>query len=420
MTVVEYLDVERKALGCLLLAPALIGREDIRPEWFTMPEHRRLVDGLLGLPEAPTMDPATLAEMLVLRGAAPPDRVLLAELSVCGAIPPAWRHYKALLIEAHATRTLREAMRRGIEALDGGDDVGEVGEQLAASLAQVASPVEYSASVGDEVDAVVAAYRRRWENPDQLDGLGTGFSKLDRRLGGLRSGQLVVVGARPGVGKSAFLLNVSRHVARAGEPVLFVSLEMSAEELTARLIADLSSVSLGSPHSAFREKALTEAAEVVRAMPLHMVTGVSRLGAVVAAIRRDVARYGAKLVCIDYCQLIEADGDTRAEAVGRITRALKLLAVELRLPVIAASQLNRDACGNRPALRHLRESGSIEQDCDIALLLHRPEEADYEEADFCEIELDLAKHRNGPTGVAKLTFNRPLCRFMEPQSSENP
>ena len=419
MTVVDSIDVEKQALGCLLLAPGIIGREDIRPEWFTVPEHRKIVEAMLAMPEAPTMDPATLAEMLVLRKVVKNDRILLAELSCCGAIPSAWRHYAGLLREAHAARTLREAMRLGVEALDSGDEVGDVAERIGETLAQVTQDGGHGGPVADTVEETLAAYRRRWENPDQLDGLPTGFERLDRRLGGLRPGQLIVVGARPSVGKSAFLLNVCRAVAMTGEPCLFVSHEMSREELTARLIADLSNVPPGAAHSPCREKAINDAAEIVRAMPLHIVTGVCRLGAVAAAIRREAARHKAHLVAVDYAQLIEAEGETRTEAVGKITRTLKQLAVELRLPIVAASQLNRDACGNRPTLRHLRESGSLEQDADVVLLLHRPEAPEYEVADFCEIELDLAKHRCGPTGLTRLTFNRPLCRFAEP-TDHNP
>lgn len=254
--------------------------------------------------------------------------------------------------------------------------------------------------------------------PDR--GLSTGVGALDDSIGGLKPGQLVVVAGRPGVGKSVLLVDFARSAVRRGKPVLLFSLEMSRNEIRKRVLAaeceiNLSRILHGGlrPYEAER---LRSKWTDLRGVPFHIDDSPQTdLAAIRGAARRLQQRHGLALVAVDYLQLMTSARreDSRVQEVGAISRGLKLLAKELELPVVAAAQLNRLSemrSDKRPQLADIRESGSVEQDSDIVILLHRPDYHEPEHVRAGEIDLIIAKNRNGPqetvTAIAQLDKSR--------------
>lgn len=252
-------------------------------------------------------------------------------------------------------------------------------------------------------------------------GLSTGIGSLDDCIGGLKPGQLIIIGGRPGAGKSVLAVDALRATAiRAGLPALIVSLEMSGAEVRKRIFAAECSVNVSRimNNDVTREEAHKIRGEVprLRAVPLHIDENANAdLGTIRTAARRIQQRHGLALLVVDYLQLMRSTGtaDNRTQEIGAISRGLKLIARELNIPVIAAAQLNRESekrTDKRPQLSDLRESGSIEADADIVILLHRPDYHEPEHRRAGEIDLIVCKNRNGPqetvTAAAQLEFAR--------------
>ena len=251
----------------------------------------------------------------------------------------------------------------------------------------------------------------------------TGFNDLDILLGGLRPGQLVVLGARPGSGKTALALAFLVALCRNnGVPAYFSSLEMPNTEIVHRLLAMATGVSL---HRITRAKLNMQDAEALAGAVRPNVYGQTKLYIddsphantlrLHAQTRRMVRRYGVQMLAVDYLQLLQpADPrENRVQQVGKMTRELKLVARDCNIPVLLLSQLNRqseDRGDTRPKLSDLRESGSIEQDADAVILLHVPP-GQGDELECWRVNAIVAKNRNGPTGEVPLVFRRPVVRF---------
>jgi replicative DNA helicase len=254
-----------------------------------------------------------------------------------------------------------------------------------------------------------------------ISGLPTGYRDLDEKTAGLQNSELVILAARPSVGKTALALNLARHmVVEENLPVFFVSLEQSRIELAERFLcmqARVDSHKLRKGHlSSDDMQKLIEAGGILRNARLFIddTPGQGMLR-IAANARRLKLRHGIRVVMVDYLQLIEPDNrrESRQEQVAQISRRLKFLARELMIPVVALAQVNRsseDRQDHRPRLADLRESGSIEQDADTVMLLHRPEM--YEPGQHeGTLELIIAKQRNGPTGELTLTFLKQYMLF---------
>ena len=244
----------------------------------------------------------------------------------------------------------------------------------------------------------------------------TGFPKLDRALM-IAGGKLLVVGARPSVGKSAFLLHLAVKALDVGRKILLVSCEMGADEIIGRIVAQKSRVSSDKiERHELDDSEIVKVAESFAEIPSEQLF-ISERARTVRDIRRMAlrirARCGLDMIVVDYLQLLDAGQKTsnRSEAVGVVTRALKSLAMELKIPVLTASQLNRASERNdAPRLSDLRESGSIEQDADAVLLLHAPDDKDNPER-----LLFLDKNRGGECGKIRLYFDGATMRFSEMQ-----
>jgi len=272
---------------------------------------------------------------------------------------------------------------------------------------------------------------------EDVTGVRTGFYDLDRMTAGLQKGDLIVLAARPSMGKTAFALNIAEHVAVKEElPVLVFSMEMGASQLALRMIGSLGRIDQsGLRTGRLRDDEwgrLTEAAEKLGKAQLFIDETPALNPAELRARSRRMARqFGGTLglIVVDYLQLMsgtgKSDGENRATEISEISRGLKALAKELQCPVMALSQLNRSVetrTDKRPMMSDLRESGAIEQDADVIMFIYRDE---YYTKDQCKepgiAEIIIGKQRNGPVGTVKLTFLKPLTKFdnLAPGSSSS-
>jgi len=261
------------------------------------------------------------------------------------------------------------------------------------------------------------------DNPNDITGVPTGFIDLDRMTSGLQPGDLVVLAARPSMGKTAFAINIAEHVAlNEGLPVAVFSMEMGAAQ---RIVGSIGRINQGHLRNGKLTDdewpRLTEAIEKLRNVSLHIDETPGLTPGELRANARRLARQCGKLglIVVDYLQLMSGSGggsgDNRATELGEISRGLKMLAKELQCPVIALSQLNRSVeqrTDKRPMMSDLRESGAIEQDADIIMFIYRDE---YYNRETCKepgvAEIIIGKQRNGPTGTVKLAFLNMLTRF---------
>ena len=271
------------------------------------------------------------------------------------------------------------------------------------------------------------------DNPNDVTGVPTGFYDLDRMTAGLQAGDLIVLAARPSMGKTALAINIAEHVAlNEGLPVAVFSMEMGAAQLAVRIVGSIGRIDQGHLRTGKLTDEewprLTEAIEKLRNISLHIDESAGLTSSELRANARRLARQCGKLglIVVDYLQLMSgsaSDGENRATELGEISRGLKMLARELQCPVIALSQLNRSVeqrPDKRPMMSDLRESGAIEQDADIIMFIYRDE---YYTKDACKepgvAEVIIAKQRNGPTGVVKLAFLKPITKFESLASGSN-
>jgi replicative DNA helicase len=259
-----------------------------------------------------------------------------------------------------------------------------------------------------------------------ISGIKTGYVDLDNLTAGLQNSELIIISARPSVGKTAFALNIVRHaIVEERVPVFFVSLEQAKVELAERLLVcqsrvDSHRIRTGRVDSADAQK-LLDGADILKGTATDPVklflddTPAQTLLRIAATARRLKLREGIRMIVIDYLQLIEPEDRKapRQEQVAQMSRRLKFLARELNIPVIALAQVNRgseDRQDHTPRLSDLRESGAIEQDADTVLMLHRPAKFDKSQDDNV-LEVHVAKQRNGPTGEVTLSYLKQFMRY---------
>jgi len=306
-----------------------------------------------------------------------------------------------------------------------------VDDLVNAAQAEVYAVTERQSSddflpLADVVDPVISEIEALQEHAGQVTGVPTGFGRLDRLTGGLRPGQMVILAARPAVGKSTLGLDFARSAAvHHGLTTVFFSLEMSRSEITQRLISAESGVFLQKLRhgdvSEIEWAAVARRLGDIKSAPLFIDDSPNlALMEIRAKCRRLKQRNDLKLVVIDYLQLMSSGKrvESRQQEVSEFSRALKLLAKELNVPVVAISQLNRSAeqrADKKPQMSDLRESGSLEQDADLVILLHRPEKKDEESQHDPrgEAHLIVAKHRNGPTADIAVAFQGHRARFKD-------
>jgi len=280
-------------------------------------------------------------------------------------------------------------------------------------------------SMGNLVVELLDRVEEMSQNPNDITGVPTGFFDLDRMTSGMQAGDLIVLAARPSMGKTALAINIAENVAlKEGLPVAVFSMEMGASQLAIRIVGSIGRIDQGRLRTGKLQDEewprLAEAVERLRTVSLSIDETPGLTPSELRASARRLARNCGKLglVVVDYLQLMSGssggDGDNRATELGEISRGLKMLAKELQCPVIALSQLNRGVeqrTDKRPMMSDLRESGAIEQDADVIMFIYRDDYYNKDSKEPGVAEIIIGKQRNGPTGTVKLTFLKPITKF---------
>jgi len=335
-------------------------------------------------------------------------------------------YYSQIVLDAAIRRRLISSCTTiAGTAYEGEGEVAELLDHAEAAIFAISQTRQSNPifKVGDLVRDGVDQIMRLIREHTGVQGLPTGFADLDTILSGFQPSDMVVLAARPAVGKTALALNIARHVGvDNGQGVLVFSLEMAKEQLTQRLLCmegRIDSTRLRSGFLAGNEMAKVQpAAGRLYGAPIFIdETPNINILELRSKARRHMAQHETKLIIIDYMQLMSSGMTRRVESrqveMSEISRGIKGLARELHVPVLALSQLSREAEKDdtgRPKLSHLRESGSIEQDADVVMILWRPPETKLQPLDN-RIKLIVAKHRNGPTGTIDLAFMKNYQRF---------
>ena len=427
---------EQCVLGGMLLSKDAIADvvEILKPGDFYRPAHTTIYETILDLytrgePADAITVAAALADAgeLAKIGGAPYLHTLIASVPTAANAA----YYARIVAERAVLRRLIEAGTRivqlGYGAAAGSgrdvDDIVDLAQQAVYEVTERRVSEDFSPLADllqptlDEIEAVGA-------QGGVMTGIPTGFTDLDRLLNGLHPGQLIVVAGRPGLGKSTVAMDFARHAAiRANCPSVIFSLEMSKVEIVMRLLAAESRVPLhvlrsGQLSDDDWAKLARRMGEISEAPIFIDDTPNMNLMEIRAKARRLKQRHGLKLVVVDYLQLMTSPKrfESRQQEVAELSRGLKLLAKEIDCPVVAVSQLNRgpeQRTDKRPQLSDLRESGSIEQDADVVILLHRDDYYDKESPRAGEADFIVAKHRNGPTDTITVAAQLHLSRFVD-------
>jgi replicative DNA helicase len=403
---------------------------------FYRPDHRLVFEAIGALAAAgKPCDVVTVAEQLT-RSSRLDEAGGLAYLGTLARDTPTAANVKSYAQIVRERSLLRQLLRAGTEiAASVFSNEGETAQELVDTAQSkvfeiaergISSQREGAVRIQSLMPGLIDQIDEWHSNPDALRGLPTGFHELDKKTGGLRGGDLVIVAGRPSMGKTTLAINMAEYAALKADvkaAVVIFSMEMPADQLMTRMLASIGRVPLGHirsgqisdddwPRLTGASGQLSEAAIYIDETPALTPTQLRA-----RARRVDRESRGLGLVIVDYLQLMQVPGtqDNRATEIAEISRSLKALAKELRVPVIALSQLNRGVeqrVDKKPVMSDLRESGAIEQDADIILLIYREEVYDKNTTRKGIADIDIAKHRNGETGPFQLTFQGQYSRFV--------
>lgn len=436
-------EAEQAVLGAVLIEETAFDQVAplLRANDFYLLAHQHIYSAFDELArEAKTIDPVLVQQRLDARGllgAAVPRELPFALSRSLGTAANVV-HYAELVSDLARLRrmmlTAQRVVDRGYEAGAHVRDFLEESQQEVYDAAQ-GSTLEtlrpFGEAMGVALDRLEAIHKRALEGLSPITGVPTGLPRLDEVTLGLQPGALTIIAARPSVGKTAFALNIAGHAATRHEKrVAFFSLEMPSDQLALRLLAseaklDSERVAKGTLARHDWERIAVEGDRLARAQIWFDDAFVLTPVELRSKCRKLKREGGLDLVIVDYLQLMHAPSEranqSREQEIATISRSLKALAKELGVPVVALSQLNRaieKRKGERPMLADLRESGAIEQDADIVIFLHRPESEKEEgnanfTAEVQDVELILAKHRQGPTDLIPLVFFRKRTFFAE-------
>ena len=294
-------------------------------------------------------------------------------------------------------------------------------QRLLGEIADIGSARHEPVGINTVLGAVIEDLEARSLADTCIAGLPTGFADLDHKLSGLHPGDLIIIAGRPAMGKTTLGLNIAENVAIAGKPALVFSLEMGDKQLGVRAIASQGGVPMERMRSGRLLDAdwdgVTTALGRLHAAPLLIdESGGLTVSQMAARARRLMRRQGLALIVIDYLQLMRGEGNSRNEELGDLTRRLKLMAKDLAIPVVLLSQLSRkveERTNKRPLMSDLRESGAIEQDADVILMVYRDEYYNSGSVDAGTAEVLITKHRMGATGEVRLAFQGEFSRFRD-------
>jgi replicative DNA helicase len=430
----QNLDAEESVLGAMMLSPGAIGAvsEVLSPTDFYRESHAKIYRAAVGLyTRGEPVDAITLVDELEQHGHLQEigGKVRVHELAALVPAAGNAAHYARIVREMATLRGLiragNEIARLGIDRNGQAVELVDRAEQVVFELAQTRVSSDWShieQLLKESFERITALY----ESGAEVTGVPSGFRELDLLTSGFQPGNLIVVAARPSMGKSGLGLCIAANLAVRHElPVGIFTLEMSKAEVTQRLMcseAKVESQRLRTGKLAPEDwSRLTAACDKLAKAPIYVEdTGSITLMEIRSKARRLKSSHpDLGLVIVDYLQLMTSGSspENRVQEVSQISRSLKLLARELEVPVLAVSQLSRaveQRHDKRPILSDLRESGSIEQDSDLVVFIYRDEYYNPEETDAQGIaELHLAKHRNGPTGLVKLSFLKRFAKFAD-------
>ena len=436
------IEAEQAILGAILVyedAIRITVEAGLQPEDFFMEANRRIYQVMLALLEQSqavdrTILMSRLNDQAILSRVGGEEYIWL--LLDTATSPANLKHYVALIQDKAKLRTLHEtASKIAIDSIDGQsalDEVFDEAEKRILDITRSRRTSEFKKSM-DIVADVMQRIQLMSESKSSITGMLTGYRDLDQVTAGFQSGDLIILAARPSMGKTALALNLGMQIAHLNQlPVAIFSLEMPAEQLMTRMLSAKSRINGSRLRTGYLEGndhlALAEAANDLRQTQIFIddTPGI-KVSEVFSKCRKLQAEQGLGAIVIDYIQLITSSrrSENRQQEVSEISRALKSLARELKIPVIALSQLSRAVDSRndkRPILSDLRESGAIEQDADIVMFLYREEyydrnkpeedrEKQAEDGESENVELNIAKHRNGPTKMIELSFQRNISAF---------
>jgi replicative DNA helicase len=434
-------EAEQATLGALLLDPEALTTvlRFLRAEDFYRGAHRRIFHGIINLfQRGDVIDLITLADELRSEGELEASGGSAYVSSLSSAVPTSANvEYYARIVQSCSVRRALLKISNEIIATTFDETLEsrfiiEEAEKKIFDLTDRQQTSNYK-SAGEIVSKTIEAIEKLYHTKDNYTGVPTGFGDLDNMTSGFQNSEFIIIGARPSVGKTALACTMAANMTiRYKIPVGFFTLEMADMALMQRIIAAEARIDSHKIRTALLTPAdfhsLTEAAARIYEAPLFIEdTPNIRLLDLRAQARRMITQHSIRAIFIDYLTLItpEKDGGVTArhEQIAEISRSLKSLARELAIPVIALSQVRRETEGKRPTLADLRESGSLEQDADVVLFLHRDRGFEREgEEDFgnsMETELIIAKQRNGPVGTVKLAFIQKFTKF-EQMTGETP
>ena len=435
----QDLEAERSVLGSMLLLNDSIDdvAEVLQAEHFYSDAHQRMYSAIMALYDAGNrgIDAVTVGNELARTNELEQVGGPAYLLEVLEAVPHAAhaKYYADIVRELAIKRELilasTEILKNCYDSVEETDKVLESAEQSIFSILEQRENTEkmvFRDILMDTFDRM----NERWAKGGGISGLQTGFSALDEQTNGFQPAELIILAARPSMGKTAFVCNIAESIARESKTgVVLFSLEQSRLELAERFLCIRSGVNghglrSGDLSDEDRDKILQASSELSD-IPLfiddHPGRTVSQIGAICRRLKR---RHGLGLIIIDYLQLIEPE-DKRApreQQIALITRRLKALSKEIDIPLIGLAQLNRGVElreDKRPRLADLRESGAIEQDADLVMFLHRPDAYNPEDSPGLA-EVICAKHRSGPTGIVNLTWIKESMRFADYSSLQEP
>jgi replicative DNA helicase len=431
----QNLEAERSILGAILLDNHALNAavEKVRSEDFFLPQHRRIFERMIQLGEKQqAIDTVTLMEDLGRQGELEAAGGVAYLSQLADGLPRATNveHYARIVKEKavlrnliHSTAAIQE------QALAAGEEADVILDRAESAIFQLAEDRVKAGLVGvkDLVRDNFERLERIFSEGRRITGLASGYPALDNETAGLQPSELVILAARPSMGKTALALNIAENVAlRQKQPVAVFSLEMSKESLLLRLLASEARVDahkfrtghMGHDDWNKISAALRDLGEAPLWIDDSASSTVLEMGAKARRLKRD---RGLSLMIVDYLQLVvptnTGRGTNRQEEVSSISRALKGLAKELKIPVLVLSQLTRapEREDRKPQLADLRESGAIEQDADVVMFINRPNfyKTDLPEEERAKAELIIAKQRNGPTGSLNFVFLARHTRFEE-------
>ena len=425
-------DAEQGVLGAMLLAPDTVVDiiEELSAEDFYRPAHQLIFQAIIDLfAENKDIDPVIVAGRLDRNndleraGGAPYLHTLYSSVPTAANA----RYYAEIVSEKATLRRLVDAGTRvvqlGYEGTEGAevDAVVDMAQQEVFAIAQKKTAEDYSV-LADMIEPTMDELDQIHAHGGLAQGVPTGFIDLDDLTNGLHGGQMIIVAARPGVGKSTLALDFMRSCSIAhGKPSVLFSLEMSKSEVVMRLLSaeaeiKLSDMRAGRMNDEQWAKLANKIGQINDA-PLYIDDSANlTMMEIRSKARRLSQKVGLSMIVVDYLQLMSSGKkvESRQQEVSEFSRQLKLLAKELDVPLIAISQLNRgpeSRTDKRPQLADLRESGSLEQDADMVMLLYRPDSQDREDPRAGEADIILAKHRGGPIDTVSVAHQLHYSRF---------